>query len=112
MQDASADDSTFQLVLDQLEELVVTIVEEIRQRPGVAVALVAGVLGALVGSRLAMRRRRPAPAKPVRMARRGARNVGDAADLFGTGMHVLQNPIVRGLIFAAIARQFRGRSSN
>jgi hypothetical protein len=103
MQDASADDSTFQLVLDQLEELVVTVVEEIRQRPGVAVALFAGVLGALVGSRLAMRRRRP---PPTRVAR-GARNVGDAAELLGIGMRLLQNPIVRGMLFAALARQLR-----
>src|SRR5262245_36849664 len=106
MQDASADDSTFQLVLDQVEELVVTIVEEIRQRPGVAIALVAGVLGALIGSRLATRRKRTPPAKVAR----GAHKVGDAADLLGTGMRLLQNPIVRGMVFAAVARQFRGRA--
>lgn len=110
MQDASGDDSTLQLVLDQLEELVVTIVEEIRQRPGVALALFAGVLGALVGSRLAARRRRRAT--PAKAARRGARNVGDAADLFGTGMRLMQNPIVRGMVFAAVARQFRGRAAH
>ena len=103
MQDASADDSTFQLVVDQLEELVVTIVEEIRQRPGVALALFAGVLGALIGSRLASRRKRTPPARVAR----SARNVGDAADLLGTGMRLLQNPLVRGMVFAAIARQFR-----
>jgi len=106
MQDASADDSTFQLVVDQLEELVVTVVEEIRQRPSVALALFAGVLGALIGSRLASRRKRTPPERVAR----GARNVGGAADLLGTGMHLLQNPLVRGMVFAAITRQLRGRA--
>jgi hypothetical protein len=105
MQDA--EDSTLQLVLDQVEELVVTIVEEVRQRPGIALALVAGVVGALIGSRLATRRQpRPAPPPPVV---RGARGAGDAAELLGTGMRLLQNPIVRGIVFAAVARQFRRR---
>ena len=50
MQDSDVGDSTLQLVIDQLEELVVTVVEEVRERPGIALALVAGVVGAVVGS--------------------------------------------------------------
>jgi hypothetical protein len=106
MQDSDVGDSTLQLVIDQLEELVVTIVEEVRERPGIALALVAGVVGAIVGSWLA---RRKSAAAPVRAARGGARNAGDTASLLGAGVRMLQNPIVRGLIMAAVERQLRSR---
>ena len=105
MQDTDVEDSTLQLVIDQLEELVVTVIEEIRERPGVALAIFAGLAGALVGMRLA-RRRGPAP---VRGVRRKAQGVGDAAELAGLGLRLLKNPIVRGLIVAAIERQLRRR---
>ena len=106
MQDSDVGDSTFQLVIDQLEELVVTIVEEIRERPGIALALVAGVLGAMVGSWLARRNRAPAP---VRAARGSARNAGDAVSVLGIGMRLLQNPLVRAVLVAAVERQLKSR---
>jgi hypothetical protein len=102
MQDSDVEDSTFQLVIDQLEELVVTVIEEIRERPGIVLAIVAGVLGAMIGSWLARRGRGPAPV-------RAARRAGNAASLAGIAMQLLQNPIVRGLIFAALERQLKRR---
>ena len=106
MQDSDAEDNTFQLVIDQLEELLVTIIEEVRARPGVALAIGAGLVGAFVGTWLATRRREPAPARAVRRKARGA---GEAAELAGLGIGLLKNPIVRGLIVAAIERQIKGR---
>ena len=102
MQEVSAEESTLQLVLDQLEELAVTVIEEIRERPGVALAICAGVAGAVIGSIFAARARRP-KARALRPARR----VGDAAELVGLGVRLMQNPIVRGLVVAAIERQLR-----
>jgi uncharacterized membrane protein YeaQ/YmgE (transglycosylase-associated protein family) len=107
MQESVVEDSTLQLVIDQIEELVVTVIEEIRERPGVALAIVAGLAGALVGARLAAsvgRRRRAAPS--ARIAR-PARRVGEVADLLGAGVRLLQNPIIRGLLISAIERQIR-----
>jgi len=97
-----------QLVIDQLEELAVTVIEEIRERPGVALAIFAGLLGAFIGGRVARRIavRRASP--PERVARR-ARRVGDAAELAGLVVRLMQNPIVRGLILAALERQLRRR---
>ena len=40
---ANVEESTMQLVIDQLEELIVTIIEEVRQRPGVVLAILAAV---------------------------------------------------------------------
>ena len=109
MQDSEVGDSTFQLVIDQLEELAVTIVEELRERPGVMLAIFAGIVGALVGAGLASRTRRRAPV-PAR-AKRAAGGVGDAAELAGLGLRLLRNPIVRGLIAAAFARQLKRRAT-
>jgi hypothetical protein len=113
MQDYNVESSTLQLIVDQLEELIVTVVEEIRERPGVAAAILAGVVGATVGgmlaARAARRRRAPVPARvPARMARQ-ARGLGDAADLFGLSVRLLQNPIVRALILASLERQMKRR---
>jgi len=106
MQDSDVEDSTFQLVVDQLEELVVTIIEEIRERPGIALAVVAGVVGAMIGSWLARRKQPPAP---VRAARGTTRTAGDAADLARLALRLLQNPIVRAILVAALERQLRSR---
>jgi hypothetical protein len=106
MQDSDVEDSTIQLVIDQLEELVVTVIEEIRERPGVALAIFAGLLGAFVGMRLATRRNRSAPARAIQ---RKAAGVGEAAELAGLAVRLLKNPIVRGLLVAAIERQFKSR---
>jgi hypothetical protein len=107
MHDSEVEESTFQLVIDQLQELVVTIVEELRERPGVALAIFAGIIGALIGTGLASRTRRRA-AVPER-ARRTTQGVGDAAELAGLGLRLLRNPLVRGLIITSIGRQFRRR---
>ena len=111
MHDSSGvEESTLQLVVDQLEELVVTLIEEIRERPGVALAILAGVAGAVVGSMLATRVGRPGRPAPTRVMRR-ARRFGDAADLAQIGLRLLQNPIVRGLALTALERQLRRRLS-
>ncbi len=102
MDESNLDDSTLQLVMDQLEELVVTVIEEIRHRPGVAAAILAGVVGVIVGSALAARGRKGG------MHRRAAK-VQNTAGLIQLGLRLLQNPIVRGLIFAAVQRQVRRR---
>jgi hypothetical protein len=106
MQDSDVNDSTFQLVIDQLEDLVVTLIEEVRERPGIVLALAAGVVGAIIGSRLAQRRREPAP---VRAARDTARGAGDAVDIVRIIMRLLQNPLVRALLVAVFERQLRSR---
>ena len=106
MHDSDVEDSTLQLVIDQLEELVVTVIEEIRERPGVALAIFAGLIGAVIGARIATGRRRSTPARAVR---RKARGMGEAAELAALGFRLLRNPIVRGLIMASIERQMRRR---
>jgi len=109
MQDSNIEDSTLQLVLDQLEELVVTIIEEIRERPSIALAIGAAVLGAFIGMKLADRGGSRASG-PIKVARR-TRRVGDAAELAGLGMRLMQNPIVRGLVISAVERQLKRRLS-
>lgn len=104
MHDTSAEPGVGELLLDQVEELIVTIVEEVRERPAVAVAIAAAVLGAIVGSLVAARsKRRPAAARGV--ARR-ARGVADTGELIGLGVKLLQNPIVRGYLVAMLRRRF------
>src|SRR5579859_3081676 len=102
-----AGDSTLQLVIDQLEELVVTVIEEIRERPGVVLAICAALFGVFVGSALAVRGSKRA--SPQGRVVRSAQRVGDMAELAGMGVRLLQNPIVRGLIIAAVERQLRRR---
>jgi hypothetical protein len=99
--------SRLELIVDQLEELVVTIIEEIRERPGVAVAVLAGVVGAVIGLLLASggRGRHAAPHHRV------ARHVGHGADLIGLGMGLLQNPIVRAYLVSAVAGIVKRRLS-
>jgi hypothetical protein len=45
---------------------------------------------------------------PVKVARR-ARGLGAASELMGLSMRLMQNPIVRGLVFAAVQKQLRRR---
>ena len=45
---SEVDQSTMQLIIDQLEELVVTLIEEVRERPAVAVAILAAVSGGVL----------------------------------------------------------------
>src|SRR5438105_5264887 len=103
MQDAPVDQSMLQLVLDQLEELVFTLIEEIRERPGVAAAIFAAVCGAIVRSILAARSRPSRSKIPPESARRGARRISDAAELAGLGLRLLENPIVRAYVRSAVA---------
>lgn len=103
-----ADQSVLQLIVDQLEELVVTVIEEIRERPAVAAAILAAVVGAVVGSMLAAgmgRRQASAPQKVTRKAR----GLTDAGDLAGLALKLLQNPIVRGYVAAAVQGQLKKR---
>jgi hypothetical protein len=105
-QDSSVDESTMQLVIDQLEELVVAIIEEVRERPAVVLAIAAGIGGAVIGARLATRRR---AARRARRVARPARRLGDVAALIGLGVRLLQNPIVRGILVSAVERQLKRR---
>ena len=77
MHEPTVDQSTMHLIIDQLEELVVTIIDEVRQRPAVAVAILAGVAGALAGSMLATRFSNRHASPPARVVHK-ARGVGEA----------------------------------
>ena len=139
-------DGVVQLIVDQVEELIISVLEEIRTRPAVAAAIVAGVLGAVVGTALAARLARPRRPPPVsapgellgalagtvagavpgrvdgkavgKAARRtrkqaqrglGRTGIGDMADLANIGLRLLENPIVRGYLRAALASQVQKR---
>jgi hypothetical protein len=106
--DGSVDQSTAQLVIDQIEELVVTIIEEIRERPAVAVAILAALIGAFIGTRLAARRRGEAKPLPKQVVRK-ASGFGGFTDLFGLAFRLLENPIVRSYVLAMVAQQIRKR---
>lgn len=112
MQDAGRgsdfDQGTLQLVIDQLEELIVTLIEEIRERPAVAAAILAGLVGAIVGTVLAARAVGGRPSPPRRVLKR-ARGFADAADLAGLAVRLFENPIVRAYVRAAVANQLRRR---
>lgn len=77
-------DDVFQLVVDTLEEIAVTVLEGIRERPGLALTLIAGVAGALVGLVFAAGKarelRKPAPAKTVSNLFAGWTNALDLED--------------------------------
>ncbi|MGI9144994.1 MAG: hypothetical protein ACR2IK_00340 [Chloroflexota bacterium] len=106
---SKADQGVMELIVDQLEELVVSIIEEIRERPMVALAIVAGVVGAIIGSVLAggLGRRTSPPVHVVRKAR----GVSEAADLAGLGLRLLQNPMVRGYVRSIAEGQLKKRFS-
>jgi predicted short-subunit dehydrogenase-like oxidoreductase (DUF2520 family) len=110
MQDSSFEQGTMQLIIDQVEELIVTIIEEIRERPGVAAAILAAVVGVIIGSLLAsgVGRKRSAPEKVVHKAR----GVAEASDLAALAVKLVQNPIVRGFVAAAIQKQLKRRFSH
>jgi hypothetical protein len=107
---SNVEQGTMQLIVDQFEELLVTIIEEVRQRPGVAVAIVAAVAGAVVGSMLAARSSRR-HASPKAGVVRKARTVGEAADLVALGLKLLQNPLVRSYVRSAVEGQLKKRFS-
>jgi hypothetical protein len=105
---ADVEQGTMQLIIDQLEELIVTIVEEVRQRPGVAVAILAAIGGAVIGSMLASRASRRRASPTARVVHK-ARGVTEAAELAGLGIKLLQNPIVRSYVRAAVESQLKRR---
>lgn len=65
--DRARSNDLMQSLVDGVEDVLLTLVEEIRERPGVAAALFAGFVGALVGLALAARvaRREPPPRRRV-----------------------------------------------
>ncbi len=135
------------LVVERLEWALAAIADGVRERPVAALAILAGVLGAVAGLSLATRQPRPKPRAPAvseaaellgaivaalgaadlgrggkgvanvveRIGKRqgGAfawlRDMGDVSDLAGTGMRLLENPIVRAYLRAAVASQLRRR---
>jgi hypothetical protein len=105
---SNVEQSTLQLVVDQLEELVVTVIEEIRARPGVAAAFLAAIVGIVLGSMLAARFGRRHASPPDRVVRR-ARGMADAGELAALGLKLLQNPIVRGYVRSALEGQLKKR---
>ena len=109
---SNGEQSVMELIVDQLEELVVTIIEEIRARPGVAAAILAGLLGAIAGSMLAASMARRQQARPARVARKArGRAASEAADLAGLGLKLLQNPTVRGYVRSAMESELKKRFS-
>jgi hypothetical protein len=110
MHESNVEQSTLQLIVDQLEELVVTIIEEIRERPGVAAAILAAVVGVVVGSMLATGVGRRHASPPARVVRK-ARSMTEAGDLAGLAVKLLQNPIVRGYLRTAVEGQLKKRFS-
>ncbi len=111
MYEPSVEQSTMQLILDQFEELLVTIIDEIRERPGVALAFLAAITGAVIGSTLAARAGRRRHASPARGVARKARGMAEAAELAGLALRLLQNPIVRSYIASAVEGQLKKRFS-
>jgi hypothetical protein len=95
-----------QLIIDQLEELVVTVIEEVRARPAVVVAILAGLVAAVVGSRLAAGISRPKPAR-----RRVSERAGTAGDMATILAIIMRNPVMRAYIGAAITNAIRKRLS-
>jgi len=110
MHESNVEQSTLQLIVDQLEELVVTIIEEIRERPGVAAAILATVVGIVVGSMLASGVGRRHASPPAAVAQK-ARTVTEAGDLAGLAIKLLQNPIVRHYLRSALESQLKKRFS-
>lgn len=107
---SNVEQSTLQQIVDQIEELIVTIIEEVRQRPGVALAIVAAVAGAVIGSMLAGRASQ-GHAAPAKRAVKKARGMGEAIDLAGLGIKLVQNPLVRNYLRAAVEGQLKKRFS-
>jgi hypothetical protein len=107
---SNVEQSTLQLIVDQIEELIVTLIEEIRERPGIAAAILAAIVGIVLGSMLAARVGRGRTSAPKRVVRR-ARGVAEATELAALGVKLLQNPIVRGYVRAAVQGQLKKRFS-
>jgi hypothetical protein len=101
---SQVDQSALQLIIDQVEELVVTLIEEVRARPGVAVAILAGVVGAVAGSVVAGNLTRPKPPK-----RRLARPIDTmAATLEMLGV-LMRHPALRSYARQGVEELIRKR---
>jgi hypothetical protein len=105
MQDAYTEDSTIQLIVDQIEELIVTVIEEIRERPAVAGALFAAFAGVMIGSVLAGRGRRKAP--PPGVVRK-AKGIGQVGQIAATALSLLEFPLVRAIILNQLRKRILG----
>ncbi|MBI2755559.1 MAG: hypothetical protein HYX52_02515 [Chloroflexi bacterium] len=77
MQDRPSDDLAT-TITDAVEEVLVTIIETIRERPAVVAALLAGILGTTIGLALAGRGRKQPPVERARKAGMGL--LGGMAD--------------------------------
>jgi len=150
---------TLEFIVDQFEELIVSLIEEIRERPMVVAAIFAAIVGAILGGVIA-RARRPKPrveiprvapgdlmdalsslmgearpraqevrkavgksvgksgksvGKSGRQASKSSRDwlgklgFGDWADLLAIGTQLMENPLVRSYVRAALAGQLRRR---
>jgi len=108
----SADHGVMDLIVDQLEELVVTLVEEIRQRPGVAAAILAAVVGAFIGAMFARSKGSSSRTRsPASRVAHTARDASEAVELAALAFKLIQNPMVRGYIGSMIERQFKKRAA-
>lgn len=75
-------DEAMQVTIDAVEEIVITLIEAVRERPGVAAAILAGVMGAFVGLAIAaITSRRREAKKPRKRAGRLFAGVASALDL-------------------------------
>ncbi len=98
-----------ELIVDQLEELLVTVIDEVRERPGVALAILAAIGGAFVGLKLGNRSNRGRAAAAAALVEKPTRGAEHTGNLLGLIVRLLQNPIVRGFLLSLLVRQFRRR---
>lgn len=121
-----------EIVVEQVEEALVTVLETLRERPLLTAAVGASVASALVGLVLASRRqpRRPkvmnlvndvlADLEPLggkgkvgkkvrRGGSRGLEGLGSAAELLPLALQLLQNSIVRAYVRGFVRSQLRRR---
>jgi hypothetical protein len=106
---ANVDNSVMDLIVDQLEELVVTLVEEIRERPGIAAAIVAAVVGALIGAAIAGSVGRPRKSPRALVARR-AQKASQGIELAALGLRLMQNPLIRSFARSRVEDQIKKRA--
>ena len=102
---SQVDQSALQLIIDQVEELVVTLIEEVRARPGVAVAILAGVVGAVAGSVVAGNLTRPKQT----LRRRATGRVGGMADTVEMLGLLMRHPVLRSYARQGIEELIRKR---
>jgi hypothetical protein len=95
-------------IIEQIERLVVAVFDQLRQRPAVAGALFAAIVGAVIGSMLAASFSQRQTTSQAHMARRENTAV-DARTLAAGALRLLENPLVRSFLFSMLARGFKRR---